>query len=120
MVRKLAQMPQKIWMTLCKWLLKKRKRQQREDNRTKKPGDLNSKDTVKVPDKDCNNSNMPNQHARDQNVLKGKEVVSLVRHKALLMNFLKKLVSVRIYKNLDTRQNMIFGLQITMYMQVSV
>ena len=43
-----------------KWLLNERKRQQQEDD---KAIALNNKGATKIPDKDCSNSNMPNQYA---------------------------------------------------------
>jgi hypothetical protein len=67
MVRKLAQIPPEIWMTLPleakKWLLNERKRQQHEDDKMNKSLAL-SKSTAVPNDKDTNNSNMPNQYAR--------------------------------------------------------
>jgi hypothetical protein len=64
MVCKLAQIPSEIWMTLPleakKWLLNERKRQQQEDDKTKKSLAL-SKSTAVPNDKEISNSHMPNQ-----------------------------------------------------------
>ena len=78
MVCKLAQVPPEIWMTLSvdakKWLLNERKRQQQEDDKLKKSS--SGKDTIKVSEKERNNSsNMPSQYARVKNTVKGEEEV---------------------------------------------
>jgi hypothetical protein len=78
MVCKLAQIPPEIWMTLPleakKWLLNERKRQQQEDDKMKKSLALTK--SIAVPnDKDTNNSNLPNQYAREKNVAEGEDVI---------------------------------------------
>jgi hypothetical protein len=69
MVCKLAQIPPEIWMTIPleakKWLLNERKRQQQEDDKMKNSLAL-SKSTAVPNDKDTNNSNTPNQYAREE------------------------------------------------------
>jgi hypothetical protein len=78
MVCKLAQIPPEIWMTLPleakKWLLNERKPQQQEDDKLKRSLAL-SKSTAVSNDKDTNNSNMPNQYARVNNLAKGEDVI---------------------------------------------
>jgi hypothetical protein len=78
MVCKLAQIPPEIRMILPleakKWLLNERKLQQQEDDKMKKSLAL-SKSTAVPNDKDTNNSNMPNQYARVNNVAKGEDVI---------------------------------------------
>ena len=78
MVCKLAQVPPEIWMTLSvdakKWLLSERKRQKQEDDKLKKSSSC--KDTIKVSEKERNNSsNIPSQYARVKNTVKGEEEV---------------------------------------------
>jgi hypothetical protein len=51
-----------------------RKRQQQEDDKTKKSLTL-SKSTALYNDKEANNSNMPKQYARVKNVVNGKDVI---------------------------------------------
>jgi hypothetical protein len=78
MVCKFAQISPEIWMILPleakKWLLNERKRQQQEDDKMKKSLAL-SKSTAVPNDKDTNNSNLPNQHARVKNVAKGEDAI---------------------------------------------
>jgi hypothetical protein len=80
MVCKLAQIPPEICMTLPleakKWLLNERKRQQQEDDKTKKSLAL-SKSTAIPNDKETNNSKMPNQFARVKNVVEGDIVINV-------------------------------------------
>jgi hypothetical protein len=78
MVCKLAQIPPEIWMTLPleskEWLLNERKRQQQEDDKMKNSLVL-SKSTAIPNDKETNNSNLPNQYARVENVAKGEDII---------------------------------------------
>jgi hypothetical protein len=78
MLRKLAQIPPEIWMTLPleakTWLLNERKCQQQEDDKMKKSLALSK--VIAIPnDKETRNSNMPNQYARVKNVAKGEDVI---------------------------------------------
>jgi hypothetical protein len=78
MAFKLAKIPPEIWMTVPlkakKWLLNERKRQQQEDDKTKKSLAL-SKSTAIPNDKETSNSNMPNQYSSVRNVAKGEDVI---------------------------------------------
>jgi hypothetical protein len=80
LVRKLAQMPPEIWMTLSleakKWLLNERKRQQQEEDKSKKSSDTNDNDAFKMSESNNNTSSkLPNQYAKVKNAVKGEEEV---------------------------------------------
>ena len=105
-------------------LLNKRKHQQQEDDKVKRSFFLNNKESMKVSDKDGNNSGIPNQYARDKIHQKGRKKFKKTQTRTTitisLMNFLKKLSRIPVYMNLIKKQDMTYGPQNTTYMQVLV
>jgi hypothetical protein len=80
LVCKLAQVPPEIWMTLSleakKWLLNERKRQQQEEDKSKKSSDTNENDAFKMSERNKNTSSkLPSQYAKVKNAVKGEEEV---------------------------------------------
>ena len=62
-------------MDAKKWLLNKRKRQQQEDDKVKRLLLLSNNESLKVSDKDENNSVIPNQYERVKLASKGEEEI---------------------------------------------
>jgi hypothetical protein len=79
MVCKLVRIPPEIWMTLSLgakiWFFNKRKHQQQEDDKVKRSMLLINKESMKVLDRDGDNSGIPNQYARVKVASKGEEEV---------------------------------------------
>ena len=94
MVCKLAQIAPEIWMTLSldakKWLLNERKRQQKDDDKVKRSLLLNNKESMKVSDRDGNNSGIPNQYTRVKVASKGEEEVQEDTDQKQNYNFIDK------------------------------
>jgi hypothetical protein len=78
LVCKLTQIPPEVWMTLSleakKWLLIERKRQQQDEDKSKKSSDTMGNDALTLSEKNKNtSSNIPNQYAKVKNAVKWEE-----------------------------------------------